>query len=203
MITRNTAKKLFVSDILGGTYIKRSGWDPSGVLTRYGEISRTNLMGVIVSISQDSNSFLIDDGTGNIQVRSFDSTINNDIILGALVNVIGKPREWGQSKYIVPEIVRKIENLKWYSVHQKEVELLKKRTGIALPVEQNTEQEEVEIGPYQKILNIIAMLDKGSGADVQDITANAKVPGCDAIISALIEEGEIFEISPGRVKLLE
>jgi len=197
---RKVAKKLLISDIANATYIKRSGWEPSGVLTSYGEVSRVFIMGVIVS--KEENNFLLDDGSGNILVRLFDSSINlENLSLGDLVTVVGRPREWESVKYIVPEIIKKTEEKKWYNVHQLIIKLQKKTNPIILPVEPEQNQN-IELGPYQKVLNIIAILDKGQGADVQDIINHVKTENGETIIKSLLEEGEIFEISPGRIKLL-
>jgi len=197
---RKVAKKLLVSDIVNATYIKRAGWEPSGVLTSYGEVSRVFIMGVVVS--KEENNFLLDDGSGNILVRLFDSSINlENLALGDLVTVVGRPREWESVKYIVPEIIKKSEDKKWYNVHQLTIKLQKKTNPIILPVEPEQNQN-AELGPYQKVLNIIAILDKGQGADVQDIINHVKTDNSENIIKSLLEEGEIFEISPGRVKLL-
>jgi RPA family protein len=198
---RNVAKKVLVNDILTSTYIKRPGWDPSGILTKYGEISRINIVGIVVSLSKEDNpSFLLDDGSGSVMVRFFEK--NNkmeNLKLGDLINVVGKPREWNSSKYIVPEIIRKIDNKKWYKIHQMEV---KSQNKDVLPVSpSNVKEEPQEIGPYQKVINIISVLDKGKGADVQEIVNN--INDADKIISELLQEGEIFELSPGKVKLLE
>jgi RPA family protein len=207
LMKRKIAKKILINDILSSTYIKRPGWEPSGILTRYGEISRVDIMGVIVSVSQEENttSFLVDDGSGNILVRIFDNTKSTEKFnLGDLVNVIGRPREWESSKYIVPEIIKKIEDKKWYEVHQLELKLQRKTKAVKLPVETEDEKGEIlETGPYQKILNMIAILDKGDGVDVEEIISNIKIDNTESIIASLIEEGEIFEISPGKVKLLE
>jgi RPA family protein len=196
---RKAAKKLHVSDIHNSTYIKRPGWEPSGVITRYGEISRVYVMGIIVSI--EDNTFLLDDGSGNISIRFFETQDMSKYALGDLMIVIGRPREWESSKYIVPEIVRKVDDKRWYELHQLELKL-QGAFSVKLPVEQES-QEVVETGPYQKILNVIAILDKGHGADIDDIITHVKVTGCEKIINSLLEEGEIFEISPGKVKLLE
>lgn len=204
---RKVAKKIFVNDILKSTYIKRPGWEPSGILTKLGEISRVDIMGVIVSKTNEGNSstLLIDDGTGNIQIRLFDDSIDiSKLELGDMVSVIGRPREWESSKYIVPEIIKKTQDKNWFRVHQLEIKLQKKKSPIKLPVEQaeNPEAED-ETGPYQKILNAIAILDKGNGVDIDEIINNVKIERCDSLITSLIEEGELFEISPGKVKLLE
>ncbi|MBN2368558.1 hypothetical protein JXC34_06060 [Candidatus Woesearchaeota archaeon] len=199
---RKTAKRLFVSDVLSATYIKRPGWEPSGIITKYGEIARVYLIGTVVSRSDEEKNFLVDDGTGNISVRYFeDDERFSSLSLGDMVCVIGRPREWNESKYIVPEIVRKLQDAKWHKVHQLEIKLQKK-DSVKLPVETEDEQE-VQTGPYQKILNAIAVLDKGDGVDIQDIINHIKIANGDKIVRDLIEEGEIFELSPGRVKLLE
>ena len=204
---RKTAKKLFVNDILTSTYIKRPGWEPSGIITRYGEISRVNIVGVIVSKEENDNNilFILDDGTGNIQIRMFEPTEEaKSLSLGDLVTVIGRPREWESSKYIVPEIIKKLPDKDWYKVHQLEVKLKRKTTKkLPVDIEEESPEQEFETGPYQKILNAISILDDGGGVDIQDIVSNIKIKNCDRIVRNLIEEGEIFEISPGKVKLLE
>ena len=208
MITpkRKVAKKILINEILSATYIKRPGWEPSGILTRQGEISRVHVMGVVVSLTTEENntSLLLDDGSGNIPVRIFDKNIlSEDISLGTLVSVVGKPREWNNSKYIVPEHIKKINDKQWYDVHQREIKLHKQTSSIKLPVETKNEELNIETGPYQKILNTVAILDKGEGAPVEEIISNLNIQGVDKIIQTLIEEGEVFEISPGKVKVLE
>jgi RPA family protein len=203
---RKVAKKLLIKDILSSTYIKRPGWEPSGVLTRFGEASRVNIMGITVSIEDDENrpTILLDDGSGTIQIRLFENQEQiKNYALGDLLMVIGRPREFESTKYIVPEIIKTIEDKKWFKAHQLELQLQQKTGSIELPIEpEQLEEQEIEAGPYQKILNIIAILDKGSGADVQDIVNHVKISNCEQLINSLIAEGEIFEITPGKVKLL-
>ena len=93
-IKRMTAKFVDINEINKGTFVKRTGWDPSGVLTNYGEISRVNLTGLIVSIDQEENitTVIIDDGTGNIQLRAFEE-IKSELKVGEIIRVIGKIRE--------------------------------------------------------------------------------------------------------------
>ncbi len=194
---RVVAKKIFIRDLLNGTYIKRPGWEPSGVLTKHGEITRINIIGLVVSI--DENSFLLDDGTSSIAVRSFEPLkyIPN---LGEIIRVIGRVRENNNTFFIVPEIVKK-EDKKWHDLHNLEIKLQEKE-AVKLPVEVDSSDEEVKTGPYQKILNALAVMDKGEGVEIMDIVNKINVPDSENIIQGLIEEGEIFEISPGRVKVL-
>ncbi len=201
-IERKTARKIPVADIVKGTYIKRPGWEPSGVLTKYGEITRVNIIGLIVSKenTENSSSYLLDDGTGNISIRLFENP-HTAYEVGDFVNIIGRVREGQNSIFVVPEIMKKADK-RWHRYHNLELKLLK-QTAKQLPVEQDDEDEDFETGPYQKILNVISVLDQGTGVDVQEIVSNIKIKDCDSIIQNLIEEGEIFEVSPGRVKLLE
>ena len=104
---RLVAKKVWVNDIITGEYIKKSGWEPSYFITQYGNISRINIIGFIVSTEQ--NSFILDDGTGNISIRFFDSAPNIELSTGDLAIVIGRPRRWNNDTYIVPEIVKKVD----------------------------------------------------------------------------------------------
>ncbi len=202
---RVIAKKVFVSDILNSTYIKKTGWEPSGILTRYGEVSRVDMMGVVVSLSKDENTLILDDGTGNILCRFFDNAgLLEKTKLGDLVNIIGRPRELNDSRYVFPEIMKQIEDKRWYKARQMELMLQGKKGAIKLPVETKSNTEEnIEIGPYQQVLNTIAILDKGNGVDIQEIINHVKIKDSERIINSLIEEGEIFEISPGIVKVLE
>ncbi|MCM2325965.1 MAG: hypothetical protein NDI94_05880 [Candidatus Woesearchaeota archaeon] len=195
MVERSVAKKIFVKDLITGTFIKRPGWDPSGVLTKFGEINRVNMIGLIVS--SEENSLIFDDGTASINVRSFEPLLYQPKV-GEIVRLIGKVREDNGSFYIVPEIIKPTEK-KWHDLHMLELHTIEKE-AVKLPVEI---QEDMDAGPYQKIINALAVLDKGDGADIQDIINNVKIPNTEKIIQDLLSEGEIFEVSPGRIKVLE
>lgn len=196
---RQVAKKIRISDLISGKYMKEEGWTPNYIITAYGNISRANVLAFVVSKNEDG-SFLIDDGSANINVRSFDDK-SFDIDVGSLVLIIGRPREWNNQKYIVPEIVRKINNKKWIEVRKLE---LKNSVKVEL-VEKTPElvEEEMIESPYQKMLNLIRKKDLGSGAEYEDILISSSIKDAERILNTLLEEGEIFEIKPGRLKVLE
>jgi RPA family protein len=197
---RSVARKIPVNEILTGTFVKRPGWEPSGILTKYGEISRVNIVGLIVSLTQTdtSGNFLIDDGTGNITVRYFESNpVYNALKVGDIIRLIARVRENQNSIYLVPECISQTDK-RWHQVHTLELKI-SRNDAVKLPVEQ---AEDEEAGPYQKILNIIAMMDEGQGAEVEDILKAANIQDGDSVIRSLLAEGEIFEISPGKMKVL-
>ena len=197
-IKRLVAYKVKINDIINGEYVKEEGWKPNYVKTNFGNISRVNVLAVVVG-KNDDGSFTIDDGSGKINARSFD-IIADGFKIGDVVLVIGKPRLWNSQKYIIYEIVKKIEDKTWIKVRKLELNTIKKEEikGITEKVE-----EKVVENPYDKILDLIKELDKGDGADYQEVYVKSNLKKGDEILKALLEQGEIFEIKPGRLKILE
>ena len=64
-------------------------------------------------------------------------------------------------------------------------------------------QEDDSKNPIQIIYNLIKSLDKGDGADIEDVIKESKINNCEDIINNLLREGEIFEIKKGKLKILE
>ncbi|RMF05332.1 hypothetical protein D6764_04970 [Candidatus Woesearchaeota archaeon] len=234
---RQVAVKVRIKDILDGRYVKEEGWEPNYVELPDGrKCSRANIIGVIIEKPEATevnyDHLTIDDGTGSILIRTFDQThFLEGKSIGDIVLVVGRPREYLGTKYIMPEIVRKIENRKWVEVRKLELEEIAKKHPRKEKQEEKPEEppepaaeeevvteevvvedrkeedkdigEELPKNPYEEIIQMIRDLDRGDGADIEEITATAKVPNADTIIESLLREGEIFEIRPGRLKVLE
>jgi RPA family protein len=197
---RQVAKKIRISELINGRYVKEEGWTPNYVVTDYGNISRANVLAFVVSKNEDG-SLIIDDGSANISVRSFEEK-KYDVNIGDLILVVGRPREWNNTKYLVPEIVRKVENRKWIGLRKLELKGLSKVEKEKIMPE-TVEEEMVVESPYQKMINIIRGKDTGNGAEYQDVLINSNIRDAERILNTLLEEGEIFEIRPGRLKVLE
>jgi len=125
---RQTTVKARISDVVNSKFIKKEGLEPSYILTELGQkISRSNLVGTIVDkfMSEDGNysSITLDDDTDSIRVKAFkeDSNIFDNLEIGDLVMVIGKVREYAGENYIIPEIVKKIVNPNYESLHKLEI----------------------------------------------------------------------------------
>lgn len=203
-----------VSDLIQGNYVKQEGWQPNYIETKDGRhISRINLMATVVSIqnNQTQKTMMVDDGTGSISIRSFEeSNIMEELDIGDLIMMVGRPREFGDLKYIVPEIIKKIENIKWVEVRQKQLMALNLQLGKETPVpvsgavkEPITEiPSEKESNPKLKVYHAIRSLDNGDGADTEEVLKTAGVQGGEEVIRMLLQEGEIFEIKKGRLKIL-
>ncbi len=227
-IQRQTAHKSTIRELKEGEYTKATGeWEPNYILTPQGrKISRTNIIGIIVSIQEEEltySSFIIDDGTEKISIRSFE---NKDAIkrlqIGDPVLVIGRPRTFNNETYLTLEIVKKISNPKWIELRKlelnyKQEEVTEKTISMETHKKENTIKEETitedsekitqpgtEEDPteLEKLIEIIKSSDKGEGADTEELIAQ-QGPSTEEHIKRLLEQGEIFEIKPGRVKVLE
>ncbi len=190
---RETAYKVRIKTVLENPYIKQEGWDPNYIEYQGHKISRVNIIGIITS--KENNSFLFDDGTGSITLRTFNN-VNVDVEVGKIYLVVARPREYEGSRYLVPEIARPLDDPTWVELREKELF----KPGVK---EVKKEEQKVEEKPEQKntdILDLIAKLDTGSGASVESIAKEAG--NCDHAIKLLIEQGDIFEIKPGVVKIL-
>ena len=117
-----------ISDIVTGKFIRKEGLEPSYVLTSLGQrISRVKLVGTIIDkyMSEDGNysSLTLDDESDSIRIKAFkeDASILEKFEIGDLVLVIGKVREYADENYIVPEVIKKVMNPDYESLHRLEV----------------------------------------------------------------------------------
>lgn len=208
---RNVAYKVMVKDIIKGNYIKVDGWNPNYLVLENGkQISRINIIGTIIDEPFSNNleyqSMVIDDGSGNIDIRTFDNKdILNDFGVGDSILVIGRPREFGNEKYILPEIIKKIDDKDWVELRKLELE---KNNTLQNPKEDPNKidiydlKEEI-ITEDNNIFALIKKLDNGEGADLNEVVEKSNNQYCEKIINNMIKQGGLFEIKPGKIKILE
>ncbi len=197
---RQTAYKLSAKRILESEYTQMQGWVPNYLQVGDLKVSRVNLIGVL--INKENSLLIVDDGTGQIQLRPFQETIDFDTLsIGDVLLIIGRPREYSKEKYIVPEIIKKLDNKKWLEFRKKELE-----HQVIKPVEK---QEYIEEQPSQSTNNLsiviekIRELDEGEGVDTQTLINALQMETPEKHIETLLNEGEIFEIKPGKLKILD
>ncbi len=201
MVEREVAFKTDISSLVKGKYVKQEGWKPNYILTENNwKISRVNIIATIVSKAE--KEMVVDDGSGTMTIRAFNenNTIKN-FELGDVVKIIGRPREFSQEKYIVPEIIKKIENKKWIDVRKKVLALQKPPERKIQEPEKPKEVKRNKV--VDDIYRVIRELDKGDGVDIEDILVKCENESTEDIINELLAEGEIFEVRAGRIKLLE
>ena len=206
---RQTAYKIRIKDILDSRYIKTEGFEPNYLEINGQEVSRVNIMGVIVGKSEQNNqkTLIIEDGSEKISARVFENTALLDSIdVENIVLLTGRPREFSSEKYILIETIKKIDPA-WVKVRKLEL-----KTNIAdnklssedaaLPNNKSPVEESIVISPANKLIKLIKEFDKGDGVSVEDISSKG-IQNIDVIINRLLKEGDIFEIKPGKLKVLE
>ncbi|MBD3309781.1 hypothetical protein GF351_01030 [Candidatus Woesearchaeota archaeon] len=218
---RQIAYKVRIRDLQKGEYVKQEGWNPNYITSQDGrKISRVNIIGAVVSASEPGSfpSIIIDDSTGRISVRTFeeDNDMLGDVRVGEVVMLVGRPREYGNEKYIVPEILRKIQDKRWIDVRRLELgeeaggpsRQEEKPQEVSSPPEKGLAEETAEAedkhaeDPIQNLIDCIRSLDKGEGADHEEVIQRCGKDK-EEHIKRLLEQGEIFEIRPGMLKVLE
>lgn len=203
---RQIAFKVRISDLLNGFFEKD---EASAGFIRLGNfnVSRVNIISALVYKSgQDQNfpSGIIDDGTGKILLRAFENgNLFSKVDVGDLVLVIGRIREYNGERYIIPEIIRKLDNQLWTAVRKLEIEII----GYPQQSKQANEPQKVPVqavsGSYDVLYSLIKKLDNGEGVAIDEVIKDSKTEDAEHIINRLLENGDIFEIKPGRIKVLE
>ena len=201
---RQVAYKIRIGDILKSSYLKREGWQPNVISIANKDVSRVNLIATVVSKPLAEQNFLqvvVDDGTGKIALRSFEEpTPISSVDIGDIVLVVGRIREYGNEKYILPEIIKKIGNPKWIDVRR--LELGEMATESDQTIYEGGPEERQKTSMSGTILAILQKCDLGDGVDTQQVVEQLPGESCEETIEQLLKEGEIFEIRPGRLKLL-
>lgn len=189
--SRFVAYKVNIADIFS------SAVEGSTILWNNRPLGRVNLIGTVVSVQTKDlyRNIFIDDGTGSIALRVFDAKDNLLINVNDAVNVVGRPRVFGQERYISPEIVKKLHDIKWVAVRKKEIEVLQKRLP---PIPQQA--VEMPSPKREQCIALINQNDGGDGADIESLVAQ-NIP--EELIYSLIKEGLVFETKPGYVKVLD
>ena len=154
---RQTAYKVWISDILNGEFINPEGeWTPSYVQVQDKKISRANVVAnVIMNYKNEDSTYVsltLDDGSDNITLKAWneDTKILENIKIGDTVLVIGRVREYNGQIYLVPEITRKLEKPEWIQLRKLELTKLygeKTETPKVIPsqqVEENQDQKTKE-----------------------------------------------------------
>ena len=196
---------------MAGEVTKRA----SAKLIRAGETllasgEKVNVIGVCVSSPSGVPypQFVLDDGSGQMLVRLFNQSIPEGVRVGSSVLVIGKVREDGIHKYLSPEIVKPVDS-RWLKVRHG----LFENTGRINIVEQHLQEnpivsEEMMSSESPKrtssrILTVMREEDRGNGVSAEDLFLRIQEHGAEEVVAKLIKEGEIFEVTPGRYKVLE
>ncbi len=195
---REIARKAGISEINSGLNSDSEG------------ARRVNVFATVVEkISEEGKpyrSLVIDDGTGQIQLRFFDGsdeTLFQIAQVGDFSIIIGKVRQYNDEKYIIPEIVKKL-NVKWAEVRQLELKIMRVQPGKAEKIMENCPLDsDLVCQDKMKIYRTVKELDGGKGAEISDVIKMSGNINAETIIRSMIQSGDLFEVLPGKLKVLE
>lgn len=214
-IRRIPAIKSRIVDIVNGKYFsaEKDKMKAAFVVTSFGQkISRINLIATVIDkfVAEDGNycSLTLDDGTSLIKAKAFKEDVNflKDFVLGDMILVIGKLREYNGEVYIGAEATRKILDANFEVLRRFEIlQEIKKRKAVVEEIKNlanQTSEEELEeyakkkhgiekealqfiressvaekIEDYKpNILEVISRLDEGEGVEINKIFEVANLP---------------------------
>lgn len=215
-IQRMTAKKVRISELVKGEWVKKEGMEPSFVVAPNGEnISRARVMGTVVSrfVSDDGNfaSITLDDTTETIRLKTFKTTKPlDDFEIGSVVDVIGKVREYLGEIYIIPEIVRKVGDPNWELLRKLEMVKKPAKVGKVVKAELGKQktlgEEKGDEKEDDRVLlkrNILKFIESGEdGVEYGQILENVKGKEAEieSVVNEILAEGICYEPTPGKIK---
>ena len=203
MIERQTAKKVRISSLMGGTWVKKEGMEPSFITTEYGEqVSRARVMGTIVGkfVAEDEAfaSITLDDGTDTMRAKTFKQVQPLDTVnQGELVDVIGKVREWNGEVYMIPEVVLKVDDPNIELLRRLEIAEKLQAMGAhpaAAPAAAAPD------GLREDVLKLISTEPEGISYDALLKKIEKPEPAVEKVINNLLGEGVCYEPTPGKIK---
>ncbi len=218
---RLVAYKVWISDLINGNYVKETGeWDPNYILVKDKKISRVNIIAsVVMKYQNEANTYVsivLDDSSETIRLKTWKQDINllNNINIGDIVLIVGRSKSYNNEIYIVPEIVKKV-NQDWLLLRKLE---LTKEYGKPVKIEKIIQdsdekpiaksgeeliEEPIEItSNRQKVLELISKNDEGIA--INEIIKNSFLDSKESenLVNQLLREGEIFESRPGIIRLI-
>jgi len=217
-ITRSTAYRIRIADIVNTQLIKQEGFNPSYIELGQNQVSRVNLISTVVGkyTSDDENysALTLDDGTETIRVKGFGPEVLKlkNVNVGQIIRLVGKIKEYNDEKYLTCEVASTLDP-NWIIVNELELGKpvpIEKKVPVEKPSENSVEQPiTADSGGEEnlniKILNLIKSEDKGDGAMMEIILSKSGLSDEAAkdVLSGLLKSGEIFEPKKGILKILD
>jgi|SRR3989344_732970 len=203
------SKEITVLEALNAHFIQKSADEPSAISFGGEElIYNINIMGIVLNLERvgSMTNLLLEDGTEKIIVRFFeDKKILSLLEAGDIIKVIGKIRKYNEERYISPEIIKKVDPL-WMKFRFLKIKLrgsLKSTSNSSKNL--FTEEKSVvdnTLLPSEKIFCLIKEMDKGEGVRIEEIVEKSSLDKTEEILQKMIEEGDLFQNLPGKVKIL-
>jgi hypothetical protein len=148
---------------------------------------------------------LVGDGSGStIQIKAWGNGASalNKFEQGELIDIVGKVRHGKNEIFLVPEIIRRLDDPNWRIVRELEIirdYLRRKRAKMQRPVQANAKEADLKT----EIISIIDMKGNSTGIDFTALLKCIKHSNEEEIkktLNELLDQGMICEIRPGRYR---
>lgn len=133
MVRRETAKLKEVKDLFKGEYKQSTDINnPHRIETNSDTFSRVNILATVedryMNPDESYGSIQVTDNTATIRIKLFqeDTYYLEGIEKGDLVKVIGKVREDEDGRFILGEIIKKIQDPKYAELRKLDKEIIEK-----------------------------------------------------------------------------
>ena len=87
----------------------------------------------------------------------------------------------------------------------EEDEIIKNETEKEMQKIDDQEDDEIEedcLLPIEKLKNLISKLDQGNGVLIEEVIENSEIDQTEKLIEKMLENGDIFQNLPGKIKIL-
>ena len=113
---------------------------------------------------------------------------------------VEKVKKEESAKPLIKEEKSKEKELKILNIQQKQPE--QNTNSEILEVISEEIEENDPLLPYEIISKLISQLDKGEGVMIEEILEKSPLDKTEELIEKMLENGDIFQNMPGKVKLL-
>lgn len=197
---RQTAFKLKIAD-LNNSHVSNGLVEINGK-----KVSRVNIIANVVDKFNSEGesrfcSLTIDDASSQIRIKAFGEDIGkiSDLEIGDTALVIGNTRFYNDELYILPEIAKNIP-LEWLVIRKLELDknphfkISSKITEEKIINKEDVVRQKIKMMLQQNV----------DGIDIDRIIMEIKHPieEINSAVSDMIEQAEIYEPKPGKIRLL-
>ncbi|MFT4310739.1 MAG: hypothetical protein ACMXYC_03845 [Candidatus Woesearchaeota archaeon] len=203
---KDPAVLIDVNTLQASTYEHGEGWNPNYVIPSWGTpIYRVHIVGTVIEVLPEQCRCTLDDSTGVIIIKSFeDNALYRSLQVGDTLRVIGKLGQYQDALYIKPESMKRLDSVHWIALHKTQLAYFEKRRPIHAHDTPLSKEDEHDYAP---VLDIINELDKGEGAQKEEILEKLKkklkIEDPQGVLEQLLLHGDVFEVKPGCIKVLQ
>jgi RPA family protein len=210
---RQTAFRLKISDISSGNAVSNEKINFIEIGNK--KVARINILANVVDkfISEGEKKYAaltIDDGSGQIRIKAFGEDIQKlkAVEIGDTILIVGNIRSFNNEVYILPEILKRMD-AKWLIARKLEIEKnrVKEPHNARQTANPSSDSKPNLIKNTASSLKeqILGMLkENDDGLDIDKIIMSMHMPveEINSTVTKMLEEAEIYEPKPGRIRLL-